>query len=193
MIHLLLSHYLKESFHTTAYAINVYVIPGHEAFRLTRCSREDIESGKGPRVSVTFLKKPPKKTTRRQFSGSGSQSTLDNQVSKAQIGKKRKRAQAVVEDEPDEEFMPYFIDDDLDNVTMMSDIEEELQPAYNQRRSHRRRTEATVLSDSEDEGDDWAFTLSRASASKKGGITSKTPTRTNSQAIWDEKVIVLSD
>lgn len=193
MIHLLLSHYLKESFHTTAYAINVYVIPGHEAFRLARCSRQDIESGKGPRVSVTFLKKPPKKTTRRQPSGSGSQSTLDNQVSKAQIGKKRKRAQAVVEDEQDEEILPFFIDDDLENVTMMSEIEEEPHSAINYRRSHRRRTEATILSDSEDDGDDWAFTLSRASAPKKGGVTSKAPTRTNSQAIWDEKVIILSD
>lgn len=54
IIHLILSKYLKEDFHQTAYSVNVYVIPGPQAIRLTRLSKLRVEAGEGSRVSTTF-------------------------------------------------------------------------------------------------------------------------------------------
>ena len=82
LIQLLLSQYLKESFHSTAYSINVYVIPGQQAIRLVRYSREDIEGGKGPRIQIVFLKKASKKVSRKRPASPGNQSTLDGATQK---------------------------------------------------------------------------------------------------------------
>lgn len=63
LIQLLLSHHLKEEYHSTAYAINVYVLSGPQAIRLTRLSREAIEGGSGSRLECSFLKKTSRKVT----------------------------------------------------------------------------------------------------------------------------------
>ncbi|KAI0938341.1 hypothetical protein AcV5_000044 [Taiwanofungus camphoratus] len=62
-VYLLLNHYLKESFVQTAYSINVYVIPGPSAMRLTRLTREDVEQGKGPMLQCCFPIKAARKAT----------------------------------------------------------------------------------------------------------------------------------
>lgn len=80
MIHLLLSGYLKEDFHSTAYAINVYLLSGPQAMRLTRLSREAIEAGTGHIIECAFLKKPTRKSkgqsdTKGKGSGTGTKSS----------------------------------------------------------------------------------------------------------------------
>ncbi|PVG04636.1 ATP-dependent DNA helicase [Serendipita vermifera] len=57
LITLLLLGYLKEEYVTNAYAINVYLVPGQQALRLSRLSKDDVESGKGPQIVTTFLKR----------------------------------------------------------------------------------------------------------------------------------------
>lgn len=54
IVHLLLSRYLGEAFSSTAYNVNVYVVPGELALRLTRFARADIVAGKGPRIHCSF-------------------------------------------------------------------------------------------------------------------------------------------
>ena len=54
IVHLLLSRYLGEAFASTAYSVNVYIIPGELAIRLTRFTRADILAGKGPRIHCAF-------------------------------------------------------------------------------------------------------------------------------------------
>lgn len=61
IITLLLSGYLKEDFHSTAYSINVYVSAGPQALRLTRLSRQKVEAGEGSRIDCTFVNKITKK------------------------------------------------------------------------------------------------------------------------------------
>ncbi|CAE6407088.1 unnamed protein product [Rhizoctonia solani] len=69
IIQLVLSSHLKETFHSTAYTINVYLQPGPQAVRLTRLSREAIEAGAGPKIECAFIqrvaksKPAPKKST----------------------------------------------------------------------------------------------------------------------------------
>ncbi|OWZ78617.1 ATP-dependent DNA helicase [Cryptococcus neoformans Bt85] len=52
--HLLLIGYLQDSYHATAFSVNVYVIPSPTAVRLTRLEREEVEAGRGVRVECTF-------------------------------------------------------------------------------------------------------------------------------------------
>ncbi|KAI9567984.1 P-loop containing nucleoside triphosphate hydrolase protein [Boletus coccyginus] len=54
IVHLLVSRYLGEAFSSTAYSVNVYIVPGELALRLTRFTRADILAGKGPRIHCSF-------------------------------------------------------------------------------------------------------------------------------------------
>ncbi|KAG6333050.1 hypothetical protein ID866_6039 [Astraeus odoratus] len=60
IVHLLVSNYVGEAFSSTAYAINVYVIPGNLAIRLTRFTRAEIVNGLGPRIHCSFRRIPRK-------------------------------------------------------------------------------------------------------------------------------------
>lgn len=54
IVHLLVSRYLGEAYSSTAYTVNVYIIPGELALQLTRFTRADILAGKGPRIHCSF-------------------------------------------------------------------------------------------------------------------------------------------
>jgi ATP-dependent DNA helicase Q1 len=77
LIHLLLSKHLKEDFQTTAYSVNVYIIPGSQALRLSRLSRANVEGGQCPTIEHTFLKKTGKRKSLSQSKtgGKGSKQT----------------------------------------------------------------------------------------------------------------------
>jgi ATP-dependent DNA helicase Q1 len=80
LIHLLLSKHFREDFQTTAYNVNVYIIPGSQALRLSRLSRTDVEGGKCPKIEHSFLKKTGKrKSLSKPKTGGkrGKQTTLD--------------------------------------------------------------------------------------------------------------------
>jgi len=48
---------MKEEYSSTAYTINVYLIPGTQSLRLSRLSEEDVRNGSGPRIRASFVKK----------------------------------------------------------------------------------------------------------------------------------------
>ena len=63
IVHLLLSRYLGEAFSSTAYTVNVYIVPGELALRLTRFTRADILAGKGPRIHCSFRRPQRRKSS----------------------------------------------------------------------------------------------------------------------------------
>ncbi|KAH7925066.1 ATP-dependent DNA helicase [Leucogyrophana mollusca] len=60
IVQMLITGYLKEAFASTAYTVNVYVVSGEKAFRLSRFSRDDIVDGKGPRIECSFRRQARK-------------------------------------------------------------------------------------------------------------------------------------
>ncbi|EJD05581.1 ATP-dependent DNA helicase [Fomitiporia mediterranea MF3/22] len=114
ILHLLLSGHLKESFHSTAYSINVYVTSGPGALRLARYSKEDVESGRGQRIEVAFLKKGKeagKKNDKCNKTGGREASRI---LSGGAKGKKRKRG----EESSDDEYWQDHEHIGQDNATM---------------------------------------------------------------------------
>ena len=167
-----LSGHLGESFHSTAYAINVYVTPGPGALRLTRYSREDIEAGKGPRIHVTFLKKG-KEAAKKSDRGA---KTGDKEASRAYSGgakgKKRKRGEESSEEDLDDPI----VNDDVGMSLYADDDDIAADPdAREVAKANASYTSSNVASKirqrSETEG--WTFTMSNdtpvsAASSKQG-------------------------
>lgn len=164
-MNLLLSEHLKESFHTTAYAINVYVLPGVNAVRLARYPREDIEAEKGTRILASFARKEPKKQSRKSIT----KQTADtvpaasrDEFFAGMNGKKRKRLN---EAEQESELEDTFVNDD-ETMSLYADDDDPGQltmPTHSKasKASKKNQARKQVLSDSEGEdGDvDWEFNL----------------------------------
>ncbi|KAK8846868.1 hypothetical protein IAR55_005958 [Kwoniella newhampshirensis] len=65
LMHLLLLGYLKDSYHATAFSVNVYIIPSDSAVRLTRLTFDEVQEGKANvKVECTFPA-PAKKITKK--------------------------------------------------------------------------------------------------------------------------------
>nr|XP_019047349.1 ATP-dependent DNA helicase [Kwoniella bestiolae CBS 10118]OCF26279.1 ATP-dependent DNA helicase [Kwoniella bestiolae CBS 10118] len=62
LIHLVLLGYLADSYHATAYSVNVYIVPSDMAVRLTRLRLGDVQAGRSVKVECTFPAPEPKKT-----------------------------------------------------------------------------------------------------------------------------------
>ncbi|KAL5514242.1 hypothetical protein ACEPAG_2330 [Sanghuangporus baumii] len=159
IVQLFLSGHLGESFHSTAYSINVYVTPGPGALRITRYTREDVESGRGQRIHVTFLRKgkdAAKKNERRTKTGDEEASRAYSSGAK---GKKRKRGEETFEDEVDD---PIVNDDDrmslyADDDDIAADRDErEVAKANTSYTLH--NVASKIRQRSESEG--WTFTMS---------------------------------
>ena len=117
-MHLLLADYLKESFHSTAYAINVYVQPGPNALRLSRLRQEQVKAGQGPRISVIFSKiekKRQRKKRQRDDTSSGSEVVMPKP-------KGKKRMREVGSENEDNDVDDMYEDDDF---IVPDDIEDE--------------------------------------------------------------------
>ncbi|KAJ1299658.1 hypothetical protein OPQ81_009110 [Rhizoctonia solani] len=91
IIQLVLSGHLKEIFHSTAYAINVYLQLGPQAVRLTRLGREAVEAGSRPKIECTFIQRTSGK----------SKAAPKKQTTKSNGGRKGK-SKAVVSDEDED-------------------------------------------------------------------------------------------
>ena len=172
-MHLLLLGYLGESFHSTAYSINVYVTPGQGALRLTRYTREDIESGRGQRIKVTFLKQKDlaKKTDKGRKGGRETSIEFANGAK----GKKRKRVEESSEE--DEGIDDPIMNDDVGMSLFADDNDSiaEREPMETTRKnvsSSSRRSGPSIRQRCETEG--WTFTMadeapvSAATPSKPG-------------------------
>lgn len=206
-MNLLLSEHLKESFHTTAYAINVYVLPGANAVRLARYTREEIEAGKGTRIVSSFAKKPPKKQSRKS---SGKQpSNVDAATSREDFfasgkGKKRKRKgraedssepEDLFTDDDGEEVMSLYADDDgaVDTNGVSS------AKSLSGRKGSRKRMVSTS-DEEENEDATWAFSMGSKQPTRKNGskilssIANKQPSLVGNSSCVNGKLIeILSD
>ncbi|QRW20084.1 ATP-dependent DNA helicase [Rhizoctonia solani] len=93
IIQLVLSGHLKEIFHSTAYAINVYLQLGPQAVRLTRLDRESVEAGSGPKIECTFI----------QRTSGRSKAAPKKQAAKSNVGGRKGKSKATISDEDDGE------------------------------------------------------------------------------------------
>jgi ATP-dependent DNA helicase Q1 len=190
-VELLLSQYLQESYSANAYAVNVYVVPGPQAIRLTRISREDLEKNRGPRVECSFRKVARKgkasKTAdkgNKRTSNKPSEEDLDHRGptiipdGKNKVKTSRKRKRQAISDADDE--LNGFIIADKSGLEYGDEIED----FTNQLRQIDTQT-------SEPEDDDWTFSMSAPSRTKsqRGGGTTKART---SEKWDDEEIITLS-
>jgi ATP-dependent DNA helicase Q1 len=180
LVELLLARYLEESYSANSYAVNVYVVPGPQALRLTRISRQDIEKNKGPRVEC-FFRKPARKSKaaekERKRVSKKSLSTGRN----GESSRKRKRQPTPdADDDPDD-----FVVDNEDGMESGGEIE-----AF----SHELQEVDGLASEPED--GDWTFSMSSHAKKKprKSGETSNALEPPSGSA-WDDGEIItlLSD
>jgi ATP-dependent DNA helicase Q1 len=185
-VELLLSRYLQESYSANAYAVNVYVVPGPQAIRLTRISREDLEKNRGPRVECSFRKAARKgKTTdkdNKRTSKKPSKEDLDHHgptvISDGQkkVKTSRKRKRQATSDADNE--LNGFNESGLEYGDEIEDFTNQL-----------RQVDAQT---SEPEDDDWTFSMdasSRIMPRKGVGITK---VHESSEKWDDEEIITLS-
>ncbi|CAE6448446.1 unnamed protein product [Rhizoctonia solani] len=92
IIQLVLSGHLKENFHSTAYAINVYLQLGSQAVRLTRLGREAVEAGSGPKIECVFIQRTSGK----------SKAAPKKQAAKSSNVSRKGKSKAVISDEDEE-------------------------------------------------------------------------------------------
>lgn len=81
---MILTGYIEELFSQTAYSINVYVKPGANAIRLTRLTRVDIESRKGPQIRCTFRVKAKTKS-QSKAKGKGKKAAADSEEDESDV------------------------------------------------------------------------------------------------------------
>ncbi|CCO30656.1 hypothetical protein BN14_04686 [Rhizoctonia solani AG-1 IB] len=93
IIQLVLSGHLKEIFHSTAYAINVYLQLGPQAVRLTRLARVAVETGSGPKIECAFIQRTPGK----------SKAAPKKQATKSSGGGRKGKSKATISDEDEDQ------------------------------------------------------------------------------------------
>ncbi|THU95817.1 ATP-dependent DNA helicase [Dendrothele bispora CBS 962.96] len=93
LIDLLLKKYLKDQYHTTAYATTVYLKPGDMAFRLTRLSKEGLENSNVQRIEYMFPVGSGRKGKGKEKDGAG------KEKEKGTRGKRKAKEKDVDDDE----------------------------------------------------------------------------------------------
>lgn len=158
----------------------MYVLPGVNAVRLARYTREDIEAGKGTRIFASFVKKAPKKQSRRSTgkqpaTDAGSAAPREDFFATAANGKKRKRKGEVEQDSSVEDA--FVIDDEDDAISLYADDDDsaEFKTTGARKSASRKR----IDSGSEEEDDDdagWTFNLRNKPATTQKLTKSSTST-----------------
>ncbi|KZT54726.1 ATP-dependent DNA helicase [Calocera cornea HHB12733] len=144
-IQLILDHYLKEDFHQTAYAINVYLSPGSQAPRLTRLSKSAVASGSGPRLECTFMTAKRRGSTTKAATAKSKQLSIKDSE---WIPKRKPKASQPSQIEGNEDYEAQ-LDDEMDDIEAADDFgqQRQLSPAI------------FDIPDSDEtdvqEGDDW--------------------------------------
>lgn len=186
---MLLCHYLEESYHPTSYAVNVYVVPGPQALRLTRLSRQDLENNKGPRVQCFFRKasRSNKDTSSKRASkkaldrGAESNNQNLNKSSDEKASGSQKRKRKPIPEVVKSEDMDDFIVDEKDNLDY--DVED--------------FTDDIRRIESESEDDTWSFSVSAAAPPRKkprkiGGKSKSAPEKLPKTSRDKGEIITLS-
>ncbi|CAE6431582.1 unnamed protein product [Rhizoctonia solani] len=161
IIQLVLSGHLKEIFHSTAYAINVYLQPGPQAVRLTRLLREVVEAGAGPKVECAFIQRTSVK----------SKAAPKKQAGKSNGGRKGKSKVVASDEDEDVEDLTEQIQQEVASIDS-EDLEDADEEGWSYSMMVRRRaaqeTKPSTSSSarkrrkivSEDESDDDVIILS---------------------------------
>ena len=189
---LLLSRYLEEAYSANSYAVNVYVVPGPQAIRLGRFSREDLENKKGPRVECFFRKgarkskavekgskRASKKASNQDPRPDGQNSIKFSNGVDASSSRKRKRQPT-----PD-------ADDELDDFIVPDDNGMERDDSDNEDFSNELRRLDTQ--EPEPDNDDWTFSLDATHVNKKtrrSGGKSKSTCEPLDKTAWDDGEII---
>ena len=186
MVELLLSRYLKESYSSNSYVVNVYVVPGPQAIRLARFSREDLENNKGPRVECFFRKAGKKSKAAEKGSKRASKKTSNDprpdeqnstRLSNGDASSSRKRKRHLTPD----------ADDGLDDFIATDDIEDF---------TNELRVDAE---ESEPEDDEWMFSMGATAhvdkKSRRSGRKGNSARGPSDKTTWDDGEIIslLSD
>lgn len=163
--------------------MNVYVVPGPQALRLTRLSRQDLENHKGPQVHCSFRKmgRNNKDTSSKRASkaapGGGTESNNQNKASGSQK-RKRQPTPKVVESEDIED-----VDIDEKDGLGCDDVEDLIN--------------SSGVIESEPDDDTWTFSVSAGMPSrkklKKIGGNKLTLEKLPQETSWDDgEIITLS-
>lgn len=142
---------MTESYHQNSYTVNVYIIPGPQALRLIRLTREDVTNGKAPKVTCSFrnLKAKKKLSIRKSLpknSSTNKQTTLNGKASrKATIG----------------EFAENQAKEDSDEIEFE---DEERHPGFFVRHpesssSYKKRARGEESIDSDDDDRGWTYSM----------------------------------
>lgn len=176
---MLVLRYLAEAFSSTAYTVNVYVAPGNQALRLTRFNREDVVSGRGPRIQCSFRRLGRKSRSKkvavdRQSPGIfGLQEEVSAGPSRI-LNAAPPRKKRLYEDVSDPDDQDADEIEDFTNQIRMIDAEE---------------------SDADDDdGVDWAYSLRPPQPTKKrrtsGENAKEIPARLNRGMMSDEHEVI---
>lgn len=216
IVHLLMSRYLGEAFSSTAYTVNVYVVPGELALRLTRFTRGDILAGKGPRIHCSFKqahqrkssstdatvgrkKKQPAQTSGAAAAkaktdgnsargpGAAGPSRLPHMLSNA-LAQKKRTYEYVEASEEDEKETVHDLVDHID------DAEEDFTNAL--RMIDEEPSDAESSGDEDEGGGDWEYswrTSTGTSKKRKVSLPTKGPSKQANKRDLDDDVISLSD
>ncbi|KAG1731628.1 P-loop containing nucleoside triphosphate hydrolase protein [Suillus paluster] len=178
IVQMLLSQYLKETFLSTAYTVNVYVAPGNQALRLTRFTREDVVNGGGPRIQCSFRKHGRKAKSKKAALDRQSPDILELQEdtpggpsqTRKPVPPRKKRLYEDVSD-PDEA-------DDIDGEDFTSQM----------------RLVDAEESDADDTDADWAYSLRPAQPTKKrrtgGDKVKEIPAKSSRGTIGEEHEVI---
>jgi len=207
-VHLLLTDYLKESFHSTAYSINVYVQSGPNALRLSRFRREQVEAGQGPRISQTFAKKGKNVKEgskggkqRNASSAKGKKRQRDESESESEIvvaknkGKKRMR-EPESDNEGDNDVDDMYEDDDFVVPDELKNVEEDFDEPEDVRTPWpfaRRPLPETIPSSDVDEDEVWSYSLGISRRRRSGRDVVKEHAPVTSKSGVGGEVIEISD
>lgn len=204
-MHLLLADYLKESFHSTAYAINVYVQSGTNALRLSRFRQEQVEARQGPRISLTFTKKGKNVKEgnkggkqRTASSAKGKKRQREESESGSEIvvtkSKGKKRMREVESEKEDNDVDDMYEEDDLivpDDIEDEEEVDEPKPKSTPWPFTRHPLPETIPSSDAEEDG--WAFDLGSLKGRRTGrdGVKEHAPVK-NKSGVGGE-VIEISD
>ncbi|KAL4258185.1 ATP-dependent DNA helicase [Pleurotus pulmonarius] len=113
IIELLVTGYLAEQYHSTAYQTNVYLKAGARSVRLTRMSKERLDTLTVDRIVCAFVKHAPAKRARKSKVGNedGHSEASTSKAKRTRIGKRK----YLDEDEEAEDFAGPLMEVDEDD------------------------------------------------------------------------------
>jgi ATP-dependent DNA helicase Q1 len=166
----MLSRHLAEDFNSTAYSINVYVIPGPQSVRLSRLSRADLEKGAGQRITCTFIKRTNAKARRQSTKGKSPEVEGDedfdiDEDDGPSNARPKPRTEVSAAGSRSQAKRKHTVVDDEDEV-MVEDSEEDFSADI-------RAIDENCVEYSDEE--DWAYSLAEVAPAKKRARTSGRP------------------